>query len=507
MTRSSNPHQNYPQKRSRQRFSRRFPPPPVGPTYGSAPAYPGNHAVPQALPPHVSMPPKPSTMGSACILIGIFVAYCLYPMGVTTDAMARAAAIPTGIALLASFAFDGTKGIRNLFRTDALCLLSLYGLTFAEFLFPQPDFERMATLEQVKVAIDIVLLGIGGLVVGRHLVKPRQMRSRWLTLGDISNKALFRVFLICTVFAYLYMLITVQFNLVWMVEAMLAPRFSQPWTRAALGGWSSFITELQLLAYVIPPLTGVIWNRRQSFSKIQLAIVLLIFSFTLFSGFAGGTRNTFVAYMTTFLTAYLLTLPRNTIRNTLIPAILISLLTVFATYHMLELRTVGLKRYITEEIYASETVRDTFAVDYNLASISWVADAMPQTYDFLGAEVLQWAIVKPIPRALWPGKPVGLSVTIEEIAGAKGWTVAVTYLGECYMMAGFVGVALISVGLGAMAAWWNRMAALSQSDYGLLVYALGFFAAAITMRSLFWLTTAMLPVLALIAFKKFKVVR
>jgi hypothetical protein len=46
------------------------------------------------------------------------------------------------------------------------------------------------------------------------------------------------------------------------------------------------------------------------------------------------------------------------------------------------------------------------------------------------------------------------------------------------------------------------MAMSQQSDYALVVYALGFFAAGITMRSMFWLTTAILPVIALIVFRK-----
>jgi len=70
-------------------------------------------------------------------------------------------------------------------------------------------------------------------------------------------------------------------------------------------------------------------------------------------------------------------------------------------------------------------------------------------------------------------------------------------------MAGWLGVIGVSLFFGALAAWWNRMAMRQQSDYALVVYALGFFAAGITMRSMFWLTTAILPVIALIVFRKF----
>lgn len=256
------------------------------------------------------------------------------------------------------------------------------------------------------------------------------------------------------------------------------------------------------MVYIIPPLAAVIWNRRRAFSALQVSIVIAIFTITLFQGFAGGTRNIFISYIATFMMGYILTLHKNTLINTVVPIVLAGFVALYGSYHMLEFRNIGLRSYIEQQGYKSESNPDTFAVDYNLASLGWVAEAMPQDYPFLGAEVLTWALVRPIPRVLWPGKPEGLSVSIEEIAGADGWTVAATYLGESYMMAGMFGVVAMSLLFGAIAAWWNRMAMRQQSDYALVVYALGFFAAGITMRSMFWFTTTILPVVALIVLRK-----
>jgi hypothetical protein len=298
------------------------------------------------------------------------------------------------------------------------------------------------------------------------------------------------------------MLMSVQFNPIALIEGMLGPRFSEPWGRGRLGGWISLLTELNLLSYVIPPLMAVVWNRRQTFPIWQIAIMLSIYTLVMFQAFSGGTRNIFIAHISTFVMSYLLTLPFNTLRNTVIPILVAGIIAVYGSYHMLEFRTMGLRNYINNQVYASDETRGTLAVDYNLSSIAPLMDAMPQKHPFLGFEVIYNAVIKPIPRAFFPGKPEGLSVSIEEIVGAEGWTVAVTYVGESYMAAGWFGVFGISLFLGALAAWWNRMAMAEQSDYALVVYALGFFAAGITMRSLFWLTTAILPVIALIVFRK-----
>lgn len=453
--------------------------------------------------PRTYYPPAPALAGTVCLLFGLFLAYSLYPSETTPATMAKAAAVPVGISFLVSILFDCRKGLWNLFRTDLLCLIGIYGLTLAEFLFPQEEFNNMTTVAQTANSLNMTLLGISGLAIGRHLVSPKPMQSRWLQLQEISNNALFNVYVVSALLGFLYMLMAVDFDPVALIEGMLGPRFTEPWGRGRLGGWNSLLTELGLLRYIIPPLAGVIWNRRRSYAAWQMLIMTAIFALTMFHGFSGGTRNIFVSYIATFLMGYLLTLPKTTFRNTVVPILFATFISLYGSYHMLEFRTIGLRSYVENRVYESDSSRDTLAVDYNLSSIGPLVDAMPARHPFLGMEIITWSLVKPVPRVFFPGKPEGLSVSIEEIVGAEGWTVAVTYLGESYMMAGWFGVIGVSVFLGALAAWWNRMAMKQQSDYALVVYALGFFAAGITMRSLFWLTTAILPVIALIVFRKF----
>jgi oligosaccharide repeat unit polymerase len=305
---------------------------------------------------------------------------------------------------------------------------------------------------------------------------------------------------------FLYMLIAVNFKLFGdksLIYHLMGARFSQPWSRGRLGGFGTLLNEFGLLLYAVPPLAGVIINRWKSFPKLQFILALLMFFLTMFQGISGGTRNVFISYMATFVMGYFLTVKKNTIINTIFPLILSVWFIGFASYHMLEFRTMGLRKYLENRVYATGSTRETLAVDYNLASMGKIASNVPSVYAFAGPEIITWSIVKPIPRAFWPSKPEGLSISLEEMAGAGGWTIAITFIGEAYVTAGLPGVLLISLGFGALAAWWNRMAIASQTDYGLVVYALGFFAAGLTMRSMLWLTTAALPVIALVLFRKY----
>ncbi|HEY9698681.1 MAG TPA: O-antigen polymerase [Trichocoleus sp.] len=459
-----------------------------------------------SIAPEEHLPPHASFASTTVFIAGLIVATIFSATDQTPTTMASTAAVVVGISLLLSIWLDYKRGLRNLFRADLLCLAALYALTLLEFLFPQEGFDERVTLEQTVKALHLVFIGMGGLAIGRHLVALKPIQSSWLNFSNISNKALFQMLLMAAFLGYLHMLISVNFDIFRMIDAMLGPRFSEPWSRGRLGGATSLISELALMLSAIPPLAGVIWNRRQSFSVFQLFIVFILFALTLFQGFSGGTRNVFASYLIAFLIGYLLTLPQYSFKNTIIPILIALGILFYASDHMLAFRQIGLRNYILNEAYINNTP-ETFAVDYNLWAIGLLADAFPEQHDFLGLEIIVWSIVKPIPRFFWPGKPEGLSVSIEEIAGAEGWTVAATYLGEAYMMAGIFGVIGVSLFFGALAGWWNRMALQSQSAYAMVVYALGFFALGVTMRSMFWLTTLILPIVALVVIKKLKIVR
>jgi hypothetical protein len=169
---------------------------------------------------------------------------------------------------------------------------------------------------------------------------------------------------------------------------------------------------------------------------------------------------------------------------------------------------VGLKNYLEGRNWQVETAEQSLAVDLNLHSIAALQRVFPAHVDYIGLEVPYIALIRPIPRALWPGKPEGLSVSIEQAVGAgEGWTVAATFAGEAYMSGGYLAVLGISLFFGFLTAWWNRLASPNNSQFGVLIYASGFFAAVISMRSLFSFTTALLPTLSAIIGGRFLITK
>jgi hypothetical protein len=163
---------------------------------------------------------------------------------------------------------------------------------------------------------------------------------------------------------------------------------------------------------------------------------------------------------------------------------------------MLKFRDVGLRAYLTEPANPDAISETAYFVDYNLYNICLLCEVFPAKKDYLGWEIPYLALVRPIPRAIWSGKPEGMSTTIEEVVGAEGWTVSATFAGEAYMSGGFIAIGLIALGFGALTGWWSHLASSQNSELGILIYSSGFFATVISMRSLLVFTTALLPTVA-----------
>lgn len=446
--------------------------------------------------------PSPTKAGTTALLAGVAFAFVTINPNDLPSEMAQQVAYFVGGGLALSLWFDSTRGWSNLFRTDLVCLSGLYFFTLLEFLYPQEDFNKALTSEQTVGALHILLIGFAGLSIGRHFSLLKPVPKKWLDFRDVPDKALFRMFLISALLGYYYLLSTVDFDVLEAMDEMQGPRFSQPWSRGQYGGWNSLLIELALLRYVIPPLGGILLNRRSTMRWWQTILVILVLYFTFYQGFMSGTRSILGSYLVGLLGGYVLTLKRVKLWKILIPVGISGYIMLFITRHMLRFRGIGFRRYMESGGFEAVEAEEGLAVDYNLWPIGKIVDSMPDTYNFLGWEMIKVFGTKPVPRVLWPDKPEGLSTSIEQIVGVNSMTVATTYVGEAYMLGGLIGVIVISLLIGAASNWWTRITTQQASGYAIIVGALGFFVAVMTMRSLAFFTTMILPILALIFFAK-----
>lgn len=436
-------------------------------------------------------------MGTLVALLGLGLT-AMFMFGSQPSSLARFTAIGTLVSLGISVLWDLQKGPLNLVRADLMAAMAFYFLTLFEFMFPQPDFDDMIAIESTRTALYIVLVGMASLLIGRHLIRPRRQPFETALTSEIPSIWLTTIFWGCLVVGFAHMMVAVDFDFMKMIDYFMAPRFSQPWSRGRLGDWKALFVELGMLIYLIPPLGGIILARRHRYRKDQIFTVSLGLLFVFFYGFSGGTRNIFAAYLVTFYIGYAFALPPER-RGSLLPVgIACAVAMFFATFMMLQFRSIGMKNWLTDAYGPKETAEQTLFVDYNLYAIAKLAEVFPHTWAYLGWEIPYQALIRPIPRAIWSGKPEGLSSTIEDALGVEGLTISASFAGEAYMSGGFVGVILGGLFFGAITGWWSFLSSPRNSELGILTYASGFFAAVISMRSLLVFTTALLPTLAAI---------
>jgi hypothetical protein len=234
--------------------------------------------------------------------------------------------------------------------------------------------------------------------------------------------------------------------------------------------------------------------RAERYRWYHLAPVLIVLAATFFQGFATGTRNVFGAYLVNFLAAFAFASPVANRTRVLVAGAVCAAAMAFATFTMLQFREHGLRDWMQGTYRESGELQSKYVfVDYNLHTIATLTSFFPERNPYLGLEIPYLAMIRPIPRALWPGKPLGMTTPIEQALGVEGVTIAATFAGEAYISGGFGAVVFAGLLLGAIMGFWNTTASPKNSEIGILVYASGFFAAVITMRSLFAFTTAVLP--------------
>ena len=465
---------------------------------------PVKRALPAEFNPGKDQSARPNPKGTLTAVIGILFTGLLMN-GALPSGLGRRAAIGTGLSLLASIGMDSRAGLRNLIRADLMAILAFYFLTLFEFLFPQPTFDALTNLEAAHEALVVVLLGMAGLLVGRHLIRLRRQPFADTLTREMPPWLMFAIFWACFCIGYLHMFVAVKFDVSELLFQFMEPRFSQPWQRGKFGDWKALLVELGLFIYLIPPLAGIMIARRRRYHPVPLFFVVVALLFTAFYGFTSGTRNLFCSYLVTFLIGYSFALTGERRLELTLLAAGSGAVMLLATFFMLEFRTVGFSNYLHNRYEPQPKAEKTLFVDYNLYAICKLVEVFPRKKDYLGFEIPLQALIRPIPRALWKEKPEGLTSSIEDALGVQGMTISASFAGEAYMSGGLFTVLVAALGFGALTGWWNFLASARNSELGILIFASGFFAAVISMRSLFVFTTAMLPTVAALVVGSFAV--
>ena len=95
-----------------------------------------------------------------------------------------------------------------------------------------------------------------------------------------------------------------------------------------------------------------------------------------------------------------------------------------------------------------------------------------------------WIVIRPIPRVLWPGKPIDPGFSVSDAVGAKGTSLTCSALGELYMSYGWPAVLLGGWLFGCLGGMCNQLLKAGNKSERILMYSLGAMAIFAGLRSL-----------------------
>ena len=335
--------------------------------------------------------------------------------------------------------------------------------------------------------------------------------ASWLTSDRSANPAahhaapdlpspeqLFGLILLCALLGFLTYLIPCRFALGCVADGLTGSRFDSAWNYGPFGGGHSFVHHLRYFGFLLAPLTVVLaaGDRRASLRVIVAVLLTVLFCAFIVRG--GGRRLVGMILGSAMLTWVLLQ-PRIALPQLLRIAAFALLLLVLLQV-MLVYRSTGVFQAFQQDRPLRLSDRSgLLRVDYNFRNLGRLVDAVPARHPHTGSQPLLYAFARPVPRLLWPGKPVDQGVHLSSLLGfqaRRNHTVTVTQIGDWYLMAGLPTVLIGGLLMGFLAQRANRLL-----DGGLGVrrfaYALAIMALFISLRALHELVVMSYPLLCL----------
>ncbi len=231
-------------------------------------------------------------------------------------------------------------------------------------------------------------------------------------------------------FNYLY---AVGFDIPEMFSYLGANRWSAPWNRYQLGGWDAFRDQAPYFGYVLPSLAAVLIARRglckfESLFAVACSLLMLVF---LAQG--GGRRILGVTVGAALMVYVQLNTSRRAI-NVVVVAVGAFVLAWTAQF-MLQVRNVGF-----DELAQERSVEDYLHIDDNFLRLAQIIDIVPRRRDYVYSQQIVFTLVRPVPRVLWPGKPVNPGFDLPSEVGLKGVSLSSSIIGEWYLSWGMYAV-------------------------------------------------------------------
>src|SRR6185436_16216720 len=395
----------------------------------------------------------------------------------------------------------GLRYPKALLRGESLLALAPIYWLLLDLLQGVYAMEEIAA-DQVRIAF----LAIGLFVV---MVWLGAIRRSWkvpkVLIGAVSREfsinTYFALALACFFIGMLNFAVPCNFNVFEMVHYLGQERWAAPWARGQFGGWDAFLDHLQYFGYLLPVLTVVIGRRaglRNPRTIIGVGMSVIVALFLAQS----GSRRVIGVVIGMALILWVLDQQRLRVKHLVLTVLAVVALLVTLQV-MLEYRNVGLGALVGRgEVVSGRSEKSRLLeeqhlrVDDNFYRLCQIIQLIPASYPFVYHKYFVYVMVRPIPRVLWPGKPVDPGFDLPTALGVEGVSYSYSVIGELYMSLGLIGVALGGWFYGRVAAMARDLLARGTTQGALVIYSIVVMALFSGMRSILELILVSYVVLA-----------
>ena len=407
-------------------------------------------------------------IGLPATVIGTILAILLVPIDPTPAGVLLVSALIMVLGLLIAPIF-------SLFRNPVTLLRTEYCLVLAPIYWLLLDLIQGAydvNLERTTVRLTFAAIGLFVCGVWLSTLQKPWSLPRIITHSasySLGSNTIFKLILIFFCLGFSKFAIASDFDPQVMFFYLLQNRWNAPWNRGMLGGWDAFLDHMAYFGYLLPTLTTLYGIRSRRF-RLNLIISILL-STTMVAFLAhGGGRRVIGVVIGSALICWVLEQRKLTFKR-LIIALSATIFLLSGMQLMLEYRNIGFQGWVSQENHI-QSQYNYLHVDDNFLRLGQIIDFVPKKYPFVYEKQVVFALVRPIPRVFWPGKPINAGFDLAEANNRYGISFSSSVIGEFYLSLGWFAVFLGGWLYGRLAGMVSLLLIRNVESANVLLYSL-----------------------------------
>jgi oligosaccharide repeat unit polymerase len=424
-------------------------------------------------------------IGIATVTFATFAAINLIPDHPEPEGALFWPALVLSLGLLIAPALAAIRQPKALLRAEHLLVIAPIYWLLLDLLQGAYSMDGIAAneIEQAFIAIGVFVgcLWLGSM--GRPWRVPSFIRDS--VSRDLPPTVYFYLVIASFLLGMAKFAVAADFNVLAMFRSLGGGRWDAPWARGQLGGWDAFLDHLQYFGYLTSVLTVVVgrklgWRNWRTVVSCVLSVLMAMFLVQ------SGSRRVIGVVVGVALIFWILIQDSKLKIKHALAAMLTMVALLLAMQVMLQYRNVGLTAALSDPTVAADDTpaNEYLHVDDNFYRLSQVIQLIPSTHPYVYHGFVVYALVRPIPRVLWPDKPVDAGFDLTRAVGDREVSYSCSVIGELYMSLGFFGIAIGGWLYGRFAALINGMLIQSAGLGVVVIYSIGVMALFSGMRSL-----------------------